>query len=654
MWKKLSLGHKLIFLFLFIGLLPALGIGLPAYQSAAGNIREEVYKTMDLHAALLEYEFTEFFAQQESNARILATTRDVYEGLALLEETDRDTTGFAWLGKSSTIDRSASSMKEEYGYELVFITTDDGTIVSSTNENILNTNLSRISSVEEALGGKTSWSPFFFSDIIQNNALVVSSPVSKGDQGGEIIGTVNFLLNQSAIDRTVHWGLEEFGESADAYLIDDRGLLLSNTLLGDYQEGAALQKTIETQAVEHYQNLLEKSKTQPGHLHMQDQYEDYRGIAVLGQIEMTQLGGTPAGLILEIDVKEAMAGIIRLKNLMLGIAAGSLALIFIVAFSFSGSIIKPVRKVAARLQEIAGKGGDLTLEVTVDSQDELGELGMSVNKMIANVREIVQRSIETAKTVSRSCDALYASVNSTSSALEQVAAGSNEFATGTQELNDRTREIAEISQRIYHHSEEGKDSIKATARQMDKIYEQVELLNNVISKLGKSAQEIGLANKLITDVSAQTGLLALNAAIEAARAGEQGRGFTVVSEEVRKLSEEATRTAGTIAELVKEIQETTGDAVDSTASAVRDVKAGSEAMLNSGRIFLSIFQSVERMSERMKEISATTEQLAAGSQEISASTQEQTSIMEEINATAEQLRLISNELTENLGRFRFA
>jgi PAS domain S-box-containing protein len=82
------------------------------------------------------------------------------------------------------------------------------------------------------------------------------------------------------------------------------------------------------------------------------------------------------------------------------------------------------------------------------------------------------------------------------------------------------------------------------------LQEQIQTAHN----LTKSLQKIEGIVKSIELITLQTNILAINAAVEAARAGEAGAGFSVISEEIRTLSNNSSGAAQEIGQLVEEIR----------------------------------------------------------------------------------------------------
>lgn len=368
---------------------------------------------------------------------------------------------------------------------------------------------------------------------------------------------------------------------------------------------------------------------------------------------------------------------------------------FIFTYWFSREkVVKPLEAVIEKLDEMANNGGDLTQQIKIESNDEIGKLAIVVNSMLSSIRELIKQIAQTSEQVAASSEQLTASAEQSAHASTQAAESVTEVAQGAekqlQAVGDTSDVVEEMSNKIQlvvsnaetvaatstktaEAASEGNKAVNTAVKQMHTIEQTVSSSAEVVSKLGERSKEIGQIVDTISGIASQTNLLALNAAIEAARAGEQGRGFAVVAEEVRGLAEQSQEAAKRIAEMINEIQEETNKAVTAMNNGTKEVNRGTQVVNTAGKSFEEIEELVELLSKQGMEIHNSTQQMNAGrekivvavqqiheiakvssseTQSISAATEEQSASMEEIASSSQALASMAEELQKIVRKFK--
>jgi len=301
--------------------------------------------------------------------------------------------------------------------------------------------------------------------------------------------------------------------------------------------------------------------------------------------------------------------------------------------------VKPLQRVSVLTESVSI--GDLRVEeLSINTKDEVGKLGQSVNGMVRGLRGLVKRVQNVTLDVSGASNTLTGQANQISElattvdiAVKEVAHGAeqqaidtNESAKAIEEVASSIQYIADIASQVsissldtVERAEYGNQSVQTAIQEILQLNETTRQLAANIDTLLNDSENIGNIAAVITEIAAQTHLLALNAAIEAARAGEQGRGFTVVAGEVRKLAELSERSANEIRSLVLNVQDNTMEASNAMKLGLSQLDRGVNTIQEAGTAFEHILEASRFVAVQNREVSASTQQISAGIEEIAAS-----------------------------------
>ncbi|MFA0085867.1 methyl-accepting chemotaxis protein [Vibrio sp. 10N.261.51.F12] len=308
----------------------------------------------------------------------------------------------------------------------------------------------------------------------------------------------------------------------------------------------------------------------------------------------------------------------------------------------SHSLVKPIREVVARLEDIATGEGDLTQRLEVKSGDEIGQLAVQFNAFLEKLQSTISQVAVTSEQVTQtaaqakstaassriSCDAQFREVDLVATASEEM--------TQTASLVVQNAETAvEAAESANNSASQGQEVAELSAAEMVRLVEQMKATVPIVEELANNNANITAILAVIEGISEQTNLLALNAAIEAARAGEQGRGFAVVADEVRNLASRTHDSVGEIREVIDRVQKGTKDVVqaiqqgsllaDSTASHVQQAVTS----------LSSIFESISAINDMNSQIVKAAE--------------EQQSVSSEVNQNVTNIRDLSAKILDQAG-----
>lgn len=284
-----------------------------------------------------------------------------------------------------------------------------------------------------------------------------------------------------------------------------------------------------------------------------------------------------------------------------------------ISWIISNNIINRLKSSAGSLSIIAS--GDLTQQIVVEGNDELGELQQSMRKMSVDLRDMLSRIAAVTDQLATNSEEVSVTMLKTANNIqdqqtetEHVSVAMSEMSLAVNEVSKGVAATSEETNSANTEAANGLKLVQSTIEDIEKLASQVGESATVIAELERDSENINTVLDVIKNVAEQTNLLALNAAIEAARAGEQGRGFAVVADEVRTLAGRTQDSTEEINQIIDKLHKGARKATASMQASQEQTQTVVDNATLAGTSLNTIASSVAQIDEKSTQIASAAEQ----------------------------------------------
>lgn len=298
------------------------------------------------------------------------------------------------------------------------------------------------------------------------------------------------------------------------------------------------------------------------------------------------------------------------------------AIVLVIALLILRVAFKPIVELKTLVAELASGEGDLTQQLDIKTQDDLGEIAASINKfitqlnsMMAEISAYTNQSTEDIQHLENRTNSNKDMVQEHNIQLERAAAAVTQLNAAATQVAASASEASELTQSANRHASDSEAVVAGAVDSVNSLTKEFDHMSESINSMVSNVEQIHTVLSVIGDIAEQTNLLALNAAIEAARAGEQGRGFAVVADEVRALAARTQQSTAQINQMLGLLHTSSEEVVSSLSRTQAQSTETSEATNEIHNYLSEIVNAIDNITETSAQIAqAATEQTQVSSE----------------------------------------
>jgi methyl-accepting chemotaxis protein len=587
-----------------------------------------------------------YLNERQSDARVVAALPTIRLALQPeLEDVVRSTTE---LSPNETLDNQAESevakdnvlrimreVKNAYDYSAVSILNDEGTVILSTDDILLDQKMKSRPEIEEALSGNSNLSEVCAKDHFPVAHLHITHPIK---HEGEVIGVLDIISPLDAIHEMIAFDTNRTGEGSYSVILDNNLVRISNPAHPDYlfRPIVPLPAHIKTQIRETNQfgKYTDKVLNNPTDLPEVAKYANEIRTSAQDSVIFQGVSGSTnvesESMIKEIDVlgwyylhRVPISSFYQpINNLLLlagGVLGGTIIIAIVAVLWFASMLNTPLNHLVAVSTAIAK--GDLSRRADVKTKDEFRTLADSFNTMaetlesrIKSEQENREKALALQEVETKNRQALEETIGQQLAFVRKVAQGnlnqqlqiSEDGSLGAlaQELNGMVNSLRTITEQVKTASSDiagaSSDILSTTTQQASSATQQ----SSAITEATTSVDQV---KSIAQQTAQQANILAQEsqATLQVSRKGTQKvqdaiDGMEQIRERVQSIAQtilalsEQTQAIGTIITTVGEIADQSN--LLALNAAIEAARAGEQ-----GKSFAVVAQQVRELAERSKD-----------------------------------------------------